>query len=257
MNIDNLQQILVKIKNQELSPEKALEKIKYLPYEDIDFAKIDHHRNILKGFPEVIFCEGKNPWQTAQIFQRLCQNNQQVLATRACPKTYEAVKNLCPNAIYHPLSRTIIKDEANKTSSLGNVLILSAGTSDLPIAEEAQITAKIMGNKVRLLSDLGVAGLHRLLAQVDNFNWANVIIVVAGMEGALPSVVAGLTDRPIIAVPTSIGYGSNFKGLSALLGMLNSCSFGISVVNIDNGFGAATMATSINKMLKNNLQFNF
>lgn len=222
-------------------------------YEELGFAKVDHHRHIRKGFPEVIYCEGKTPEQVAQIAQRIAQKGHNVLATRADKKAYLAVKKILPKAKYYETARIIevrgkLESRKPKADSR-SVAIVTAGTSDIPVAEEAAVTAEFLGLKVIKLFDVGVAGIHRLLHNLHKIEKARVLIVVAGMEGALPSVVGGLTDKPIIAVPTSVGYGSSFKGLAALLTMMNSCAPGVAVVNIDNGFGAAVMAYAIVKQL--------
>jgi len=215
-------------------------------YEDIGFAKIDHHRIKRKGFPETIYCEGKTPEQVAKIALRISKNGHDVLATRADKKAYLAVKKTIKNAEYHDVARIITASSKQKAvSSKQTIGIITAGTADLPVAEEAAVTAEFLGIKVERFFDVGVAGIHRLIKNLPKIKESRVVIVVAGMEGALPSVVGGLIDKPIIAVPTSIGYGSSFKGLAALLAMLNSCAPGIAVVNIDNGFGAAVMAYSI------------
>jgi NCAIR mutase (PurE)-related protein len=246
---DELRHLLEDVKNSRIDVEAALEKLKDLPYEDIGFAKLDHHRALRKGFPEVIFCQGKTVDQIARIFSALCAESRNILGTRAAPDAYEAVKQINPDAEYNHLARTIAVHRG-KLPKKGNVLVLSAGTADLPVAEEAAITAEIMGNEVRKVYDVGVAGLHRLLDKLELIHWADVIIVVAGMEGALASVVGGLAEQPVIAVPTSVGYGTSFGGLAALLSMLNSCASGISVVNIDNGFGAGAMANAITLMIE-------
>ena len=217
-------------------------------YEDLGFAKIDHHRIKRKGFPEVIYCEGKTPEQVAKIAQKIAQKKHPVLATRADKKIYLAVKKILPKADYYPEARIIINQAKGKRQKVkGIVGIVSAGTSDQKVAEEAAVTAEFLGLKVNRFYDVGVAGIHRLTKNINKINKNKVLIVVAGMEGALPSVVGGLVDKPVIAVPTSVGYGSNFKGLSALLTMMNSCAAGVAVVNIDNGFGAAVMAYTILK----------
>lgn len=215
-------------------------------YEDLGFAKIDHHRYLRKGFPEVIYCEGKTPQQIAEIAKRIAQNGQSVLATRADRKTYLAIKKILKKAKYFETAKAITYQKEPRRSVAGSlVAIITAGTADLPIAEEAAVTAEFLGNKVKRFYDVGVAGIHRLLKNLDQIRKAKVIIVVAGMEGALPSVVGGLVDKPVIAVPTSVGYGASFKGLAALLTMMNSCAPGVAVVNIDNGFGAGVMAHTI------------
>jgi len=247
---DELRQLLEDVKDNKVDVGDALTKLKNLPYEDLGFAVVDHHRALRKGFPEVIFCQGKTVDQIAQIFQKLCCGSRSILGTRAIPEAYEAVKKVYPDAEYNQLARTIVVRRGEESPKKGNILVMSAGTADLPVAEEAAITAEIMGNDVRRTYDVGVAGIHRLLDKLDMIRWAHVIIVVAGMEGALASVVGGLADQPIIAVPTSVGYGASFNGLSALLCMLNSCASGVSVVNIDNGFGAGAMANAITMMIE-------
>jgi NCAIR mutase (PurE)-related protein len=215
-------------------------------FEDLGFAKIDHHRKKRKGFPEVIYCEGKTPEQIAQIAKKIAGKKHSVLATRADRKAYLAVNKVLPKADYYPEARIIINQaKGRRQKAKGTVGIVSAGTSDQKVAEEAAVTAEFLGLKVNRFYDVGVAGIHRLIKNINKINKNKVLIVVAGMEGALPSVVGGLVDKPVIAVPTSVGYGSSFEGLSALLTMLNSCAPGVSVVNIDNGFGAAVMAFTI------------
>jgi len=222
-----------------------------MDYEDLGFAKIDHHRHLRKGFPEVIYCEGKTPAQIAQIAKRISQNGHDVLATRADRKAFRAIKKILKSAKYFELARIVTAQRkpsrSDRDSVAGSIALITAGTADLPVAEEAAGTAEFLGNKVERIYDVGVAGIHRLLKNMPKIQKAKVIIVVAGMEGALPSVIGGLIDKPIIAVPTSIGYGASFKGLSALLTMMNSCAPGVAVVNIDNGFGAAVMAHYILK----------
>lgn len=219
-------------------------------YEDLGFAKVDHHRIKRKGFPEVIYCQGKTPTQIAKIAQSIANKGHDVLATRADQKAFQAVKKVLKKAKYFEAARIIIVSSKLKVvSSKLIVSIITAGTADLPVAEEAAVTAKFLGLKVERINDVGVSGLHRLVKNIKKIKKAKVLIVVAGMEGALPSVVGGLVDQPIIAVPTSVGYGANFKGLSALLTMMNSCAPGVAVVNINNGFGAAVMAYTIIKQL--------
>ncbi|HMK65729.1 MAG TPA: nickel pincer cofactor biosynthesis protein LarB [Thermodesulfobacteriota bacterium] len=250
MNPERLKKLLNQVKVGKVSVDEAVNKMKHLPFEDIDFAQIDHHRSLRKGFPEVIFGEGKTAEQVMEIMGRMTRNKENLLVTRLDAEKAEAVQKKFPNAVYHPLSRvlTIIPKSIVKKSGGGLVLVISAGTSDIPVAEEAFLTAQIMGNQTEYLYDVGIAGLHRLIAKHEKVLSASVLIVVAGMEGALPSVVGGLVDRPVIAVPTSIGYGASFNGLAALLGMLNSCASGVAVVNIDNGFGAGYLATLINRV---------
>lgn len=249
MDIDYVSSLLKDFKAGGLSLDEALEKLKILPYEDLEFAKLDHHRLLRQGFAEVVFCQGKTVEQVLAIMDRLAEYNRSILATRATPQMYEAVKNALPDARYHELARLItIERQQPLVDQDRSILVMSAGTSDIPVAEEAAVTAEMMGNVVRRVYDVGVAGIHRLLDQRKLIEEANVLIVVAGMEGALASVVGGMASKPVIAVPTSIGYGANFGGLSALLSMLNSCAAGIGVVNIDNGFGAGRLASIINHM---------
>ncbi|QDR80344.1 Pyridinium-3,5-biscarboxylic acid mononucleotide synthase [Sporomusa termitida] len=249
MDINYVSSLLKEFKAGGLSLDEALEKLKILPYEDLEFAKLDHHRLLRQGFAEVVFCQGKTVAQVLAIMDRLAAYNRNILATRATPEMYEAVKNSMPDAKYHELARLIAIERQPPPADQDRViLVMSAGTSDIPVAEEAAVTAEMMGNVVRRVYDVGVAGIHRLLDQRKLIEDANVLIVVAGMEGALVSVVGGMAAKPVIAVPTSIGYGANFGGLSALLSMLNSCAAGIGVVNIDNGFGAGRLASIINHM---------
>lgn len=249
MNMGNMKSMLQAFREGEVSLEHVLGQMKSFSYEDIEYAKIDHHRAIRQGFPEVVFCQGKTVAQVAEIMKKLADQSPNVLGTRANAEMFAAVKEQVPEARYHEMARLIII-ERNKHSADPEryILVMSAGTSDMPVAEEAAVTAEIMGNKVVRVYDVGVAGIHRLFAHYETITKANVCIVVAGMEGALASVVGGLVVKPIIAVPTSIGYGANFQGLSALLSMLNSCAAGVAVVNIDNGFGAGRMASIINSM---------
>lgn len=248
MNEETIRLLLQKVKHQELSIEEGIERLKILPFEDLGFAKVDYHRNLRQGFAEVIYCAGKTTDQIVAIAEKLSKlGGGNILATRATPEVYEAVLEQLPDAEYHALARTIMVRRGEQEER-GNILILSAGTSDLPVAEEAAITAEMMGNHVERVYDTGVAGIHRLLSQAEKLRYAQVIIVVAGMEGALASVVGGLVDKPVIAVPTSVGYGASFGGLAALLAMLNSCASGVSVVNIDNGFGAGYQASLINHL---------
>jgi hypothetical protein len=250
MDQHKLKELLNYIAQGKITVEEAFEKLRTLPYEDLGFAKIDCHRSIRCGFPEVIFCEGKKPEQVAQIFNELASVHQTVLGTRANEQAYLAVQKICPNVSYFANARCLVYGMPEKPIFEGKVLVVSAGTADLPVAEEAAVCALAMGNPVEKLYDVGVAGIHRLLENQYLLSQAAVIIVVAGMEGALASVVGGLTSRPVIAVPTSVGYGASFGGLAALLAMLNSCASGVGVVNIDNGFGAAALATAINRLLK-------
>jgi len=218
-------------------------------FDELGFAKIDNHRAERRGFPEAIFCEGKTPDQVAQIVQKMNEGKSNILATRADAETFEAVKKLTPEAEYHELPRLIVVRKEEITPDPDRyILVMSAGTSDIPIAEEAALTAELMGHRVERVFDVGVAGIHRLFAQQEKIREANVLVVAAGMEGALASVVGGLVSKPVIALPTSIGYGASFGGVAALLGMLNSCAAGVAVVNIDNGFGAGRLAGMMNSM---------
>ncbi|NLP44813.1 MAG: nickel pincer cofactor biosynthesis protein LarB [Peptococcaceae bacterium] len=243
-----LKNILYKIQNNEISIEDAVKEIDKMYYYNLEYAVLDTNRQFRKGFPEVVFCQGKQKDHILSILRKLIElSDNNILATRANSDIYKTVVQEIPDAEFNPIANTIIIRK-RKPMGIGNILVISAGTADLPVAEEAAVTAEIMGNNVSKLYDMGVAGLHRLLAQSKKLLEANVIIAVAGMDGALPSVVAGLVSNPVIAVPTSIGYGANFSGLSALLTMLNSCSPGIGVVNIDNGFGAGYLASTINHL---------
>jgi pyridinium-3,5-biscarboxylic acid mononucleotide synthase len=226
----------------------ALQKLRHLPFEDLGFAKLDHHRTLRTGMPEVIFASGKTTAQVATIFERMAKAGGNVLATRASREAYEAVKIAEPRAVYHEMARAITLKQAEPVPGKGTVAVVCAGTSDLPVAEEAALTAELMGNTVELIADVGVAGIHRLLAQQNSLKSARVLIVCAGMEGALPTVVGGLVNAPVLAVPTSVGYGASFGGVAALLGMLNTCAPNVCVVNIDNGFGAGCIASLINHL---------
>ena len=244
----NPKDILEKYKNGEITLTEALEHIPDRGIEEMGFATIDTDRQKRTGLPEVIYASGKTAEQVSQIAERMYQNGIDVLATRATPEMFEAVKRRIPDARYNALAKTIIYKQENEAKAKGYIVVVAAGTSDLPVAEEAVETAQFLGNRVEKVYDVGVAGIHRLFHRLELISNARVIIVVAGMEGALASVVGGLVDKPVIGVPTSIGYGANFQGLSALLSMLNSCASGVSVVNIDNGFGAACQASLINKL---------
>ncbi|WP_378956308.1 nickel pincer cofactor biosynthesis protein LarB [Pelosinus sp. sgz500959] len=248
MNKVDIRKLLQQVKNNEIEVEAVLEIIEDLPYKELGFATIDNHREIRVGYPEVIYCEGKTVEQVKSIIEFMLTKDNNILATRANEKMYEAVKMICAEAKYNPLGRTITIRKREEEFTDSYIAIVSAGTSDLPVVEEAAETAMILGNRVEKIVDVGVAGIHRLFAKMNIIRGAKVVIVVAGMEGALASVMGGLVDKPIIAVPTSVGYGANFGGLSALLSMLNSCASGVSVVNIDNGFGAAYNASIINKL---------
>jgi pyridinium-3,5-biscarboxylic acid mononucleotide synthase len=243
-----LRKLLEEVHAGRLAPDEALTRLRHLPFEDLGFAKIDHHRAVRVGMPEVIYCVGKSPEQVAEIFARMAERGSNVLATRADATKFEAVKKCVPEAAFHELSGCIVLRRDQKKRGRGLIAVVCAGTSDLPVAEEAAVTADLMGNEVEQICDVGVAGLHRLLAHRDVLTLACVLIVCAGMEGALPSVVAGLVAAPVICVPTSVGYGASYGGLAALLGMLNSCSSNTAVVNIDNGFGAGYLASLINQV---------
>jgi NCAIR mutase (PurE)-related protein len=251
MKSDELLKLLQAVESGKLLSEAALERMKHLPFEDIGFAKVDHHRALRQGYAEVIFGKGKTPAQVAQIVRAMVSkkaSNHNVLVTRADAKMFAAVKRVSRVAKFHTLSGVITIERSTEISGKGTILVVSAGTSDIPVAEEAVLTARMMGNRVEQLFDVGVAGIHRLLEHRTNLTEARVIICVAGMEGALPSVVGGLVGIPVIAVPTSTGYGASFGGVAALLGMLNSCASNVTVVNIDNGFGAACVASCINRL---------
>lgn len=251
-----IEDILKSVQSGRLSVEQGLNDLAQLPYENIGgFARIDHHRKIRRGVPEVIFGEGKTAEQLAEIFNHMAERSDQVLATRVVENIYTALDGKLPDdTIYHQPSKLLYLDRNPHRKRLDGMIVMAAGTSDIPVAEEAAITAELMGHTVIRIYDVGVAGLHRLLDQLEVLRRANVIVVVAGMEGALPSVVAGLVQAPLVAVPTSIGYGANFKGLSALLTMLNSCSNGVAVVNIDNGFGAGSLGAMINQLAYKNFE---
>jgi pyridinium-3,5-biscarboxylic acid mononucleotide synthase len=248
MDAASLRKLLEQIKDGKLSPDEAVVRLRHMPFEDLGFAKIDHHRRLRAGMPEVIFSEGKTPSQVAKIFKSMAAQGGNVLATRATRDHFRAVKKAARNARYHELARAVTLQQDRAIYGKGTVVVISAGTSDIPVAEEALVTAGIMGNHVTHLYDVGVAGIHRLLLNQAVLADARVIIVCAGMEGALPSVVGGLVRVPVVAVPTSVGYGASFNGLAALLGMLNSCASNVSVVNIDNGFGAGYVASMINRL---------
>jgi len=247
MNAQTLRKLFDQVKRKRLSPDDAVERLRHLPFEDLGFAKLDHHRTLRQGMPEVILAQGKTPRQVADIFTRLAAQGGNVLATRATEEQYAVVAAATPRAEYRPLPRAIVLKRDRKKYGKGVIVVVSAGTSDIPVAEEAVVTAELMGNNVQHIYDVGVAGIHRLLAHREALAKARVIVVCAGMEGALPSVVGGLVGVPVIAVPTSVGYGAAFEGLAALLGMMNSCASNVSVVNIDNGFGAGYVASLINR----------
>jgi NCAIR mutase (PurE)-related protein len=245
---DEIKKMLDQLQAGKITSEEALEKLSDLPFKDLGHTKIDNHRELRTGYPEVVFCEGKTPEQVCSIMEYMASQKVNILGTRASVEVWNAVREKLPAAEYNELGRTITLKQVGTEPTDTCIAVLTAGTSDLPVAEEAAVTADIFGNRVKRFFDVGVAGIHRLYSSMDEIRQAKVIIVIAGMEGALPSIVGGMVDKPIIAVPTSIGYGASFNGLAALLGMLTSCASGVSVVNIDNGFGAAYMASMINKL---------
>ena len=249
MNEDGIRELLECIRKGEVTVDNALEKLKNLPFEDIGFACIDHHRGLRRGLSEVIFGEGKEADDIIAIMEKMVKQDENVLVTRLSPDKAQNVLKKYPESIYNQRAKVLtLSPKPRKSSGKGTILIISAGTSDIPVAEEAAITARFMGNEVETIYDIGVSGLHRVLAHNESLSKASVIVVVAGMEGALPSVVGGLVDKPVIAVPTSVGYGASFDGITALLCMLNSCASGVTVVNIDNGFGAGYAASVINRI---------
>ena len=252
MNRQQLRHLLEDVRSGVLTPEAAQDRVlqflRQQPYEDLGFARVDHHRATRQGFPEVVFGQGKTPAQIAAIAERIAAAGHSLLVTRTTPDAYESVRQTLPASVFHEAARCISLRQGDVAPGQGTILVAAAGTADLPVAEEAALTAEVMGNTVDRLYDVGVAGLHRLLSEHSRLCRARVIVVAAGMEGALPSVVAGLVDVPVVAIPTSVGYGASFGGLTALLAMLNSCAIGVSVVNIDNGFGAAAIASSINHL---------
>lgn len=248
MDERELKQLLGAVQDGRLDIKDAMAVLRRLPFDDLGFARVDTHRALRSGFAEVVFCPGKRTEQVVEIMRRLGEGGGPALATRASAEVYEAVRAALPGAVYHQAARVIVYQPNPAQPRGGIIMVISAGTADEPVAEEAAVTAEVMGNRVERLYDVGVAGLHRLLAEIERIQRAQVLIVVAGMEGALPSVVGGLVRRPVIAVPTSVGYGASFGGIAALLGMLNSCAAGVTVVNIDNGFGAGYAASMINSL---------
>ena len=248
MNTESIRKLFEQVRKGTLTPDEAVDRLRHLPFEDLGFAKVDHHRALRAGIPEVILGEGKPPAYLAAIFARLAKHGGNVLATRCNGEQYASVRKKIRTAKFHERARAIYLHRDHKEYGKGRIVVVSAGTSDIPVADEAFLTAGLMGNKVDHFYDVGVAGIHRLLANREALTKARVVIVCAGMEGALPSVVGGLIGVPVIAVPTSVGYGASFKGLAALLGMLNSCASNVSVVNIDNGFGAGYVASLINRL---------
>jgi hypothetical protein len=248
MTRNEIKNLLTEIKNGSKSVEDALEVLQNFTYTDLGFAKIDHHREMRTGYPEIVYCAGKTAEQVAGIFSVMSAKENNVLGTRADEKVFESVKAIIPDAVYYPVARIVSVQRKKTESPSTKIAVITAGTSDMPVAEEAAVTAELLGNKVVRIYDAGVAGIHRLVDKLPEIKTCRVIIVIAGMEGALASVVGGLVDKPVIAVPTSVGYGANFGGISALLAMLTSCSSGVTVVNIDNGFGAGFSASMINQM---------
>ncbi len=245
MDPRSLEDLLTKVKQGSVSPEEAASRLATLPYEDLGFAKVDHHRALRRGFPETVFGEGKTPEQVVAIVERITARGQRVLVTRTTCEVHGKVAKVRPEARFHEAARCITVPSGPPATLPGRIAVCAAGTSDVPVAEEAAVTADFHGATVERIYDVGVSGLHRLLDRAETIRQADVVVVVAGMEGALPSVVAGLVDTPVVAVPTSVGYGASFHGLAALLAMLNSCASGVGVVNIDNGFGAAHLACLI------------
>ena len=243
-----LTELMNQVAAGEKKPEDAVEILKELPFEDLGFANVDHHRSLRTGYPEAVFCQGKTAPQIAAIMKELSVRNKNIIGTRATKGDYEEVRKVLPEAEYYEAARMIVVMRDPLPHQEGYIAVVTAGTADIPVAEEAAITAQALGNKVDRIYDVGVAGIHRLFAKLDQIRKANVVIVVAGMEGALASVIGGLVERPVIAVPTSIGYGANLGGIAALLSMLNSCANGVGIVNIDNGFGAAYLASNINRI---------
>src|SRR5690348_5452556 len=248
MSPEEITVMLQQVRSRKLTVEAAVDRLRNLPFEDIGYARIDHHRSLRQGFPEVIFARGKSPDHVVGIVQGMLRNRHNILITRGNAELYELIKPLDKRTQFHVLSGSISIQRDRKIRGRGKILVVSAGTSDIPVAEEAQVTAEVMGNRVEFIYDVGVANIHRILSESKQLRSARIIIVVAGMEGALPSVVAGMVSVPVIAVPTSIGYGASFRGVAALLGMLNSCASNIATVNIDNGFGAGYMASVINRL---------
>jgi hypothetical protein len=248
MTVKELEQLLKEVKNGKKSVNDALDSLKYFPYTDIGFARIDHHREIRTGCPEIIYCEGKTVVQVKEIFRVMSKHENNIFGTRASEKMFKAVKSILPDTRFFKEARIISLRKKDPEMPDTTIAVITAGTSDIPVAEEAAVTAELLGNKVVRIYDAGVAGIHRLVDKLPEIRSCRVVIVIAGMEGALASVVGGLVDKPVIAVPTSIGYGANFGGVSALLAMLTSCSSGVTVVNIDNGFGAGFSASMINRM---------
>jgi len=248
MNAKEVEKLLNEVKSGETSVDKALEILRNFPYTDLGFARIDHHRELRTGYPEIIYCAGKSAEQVREIFRIMSEKESNIIGTRANQEMYDVVKSISPDAVYYKMARIISLQKKKASTPESKIAIITAGTSDMPVAEEAAVTAELLGNEVVRIYDAGVAGIHRLVDKLPEIRKCRVIIVIAGMEGALASVVGGLVDKPVIAVPTSVGYGANFGGISALLAMLTSCSTGVTVVNIDNGFGAGYAASMINRI---------
>ncbi|MGM0666560.1 MAG: nickel pincer cofactor biosynthesis protein LarB [Bacteroidota bacterium] len=248
MNREKLKEILKDLSEGRTDIDEALEQLKYFPFSDLGFARIDHHREIRTGFPEIVFCEGKTNAQVRDIFRHISETGQNAIGTRASEEKFRAVHSIAPEAQWHEEARIISIMKGKLDQAESPIAVITAGTSDIPVAEEAAVTCELLGNSVVRIYDAGVAGIHRLLDKLPDIKACRVVIVIAGMEGALASVVGGLVDKPVIAVPTSVGYGANFRGVSALLAMLTSCASGVSVVNIDNGFGAGFNACMINRL---------
>ncbi|GAB6099967.1 nickel pincer cofactor biosynthesis protein LarB [Halanaerocella petrolearia] len=250
MKNSEIKQLLKEVQSGNVEVDQAMDQLKDLPFSDLGYAKVDHHRSLRNGYPEVIYCEGKSIEEIKGIVTNMLERGNNILATRAEEEVYHALQNLTDGIEYHERSNIIViqQEEVGETES--EILVVTGGTSDIPVAQEAAITADMLGNTVKTLYDVGVAGIHRLLGNQDKLKEANIIIVVAGMEGALASVVSGLVDKPVIAVPTSVGYGAHFDGVASLLSMLNSCASGLGVVNIDNGFGAGYLASTINRQIE-------
>ena len=248
MDANHLKKMLEDVRDGSLDVDRALHELRKLPFEDIGFAKVDHHRNIRKGYPEVIYSAGKTPDQIKAIVVKLLALNNNIMATRASRDVYACIREVTDDVVYYETARIVVVKKRDVEKSKKVIAVMTAGTSDIPVAEEAAVTAEVMGNTVDRIYDVGVAGINRLFSFGERILQANVLIVVAGMEGALASVVGGMVDKPVVAVPTSVGYGASFGGLSALLTMLNSCASGVGVVNIDNGFGAGYLASAINRL---------
>lgn len=247
MNEDSIRKLLDEVRGGEVTVDDAIAELRSLPFEELPFARVDHHRSLRCGFPEVIFCQGKIPADITDIARAILNRSDYLLATRAGPEAFEAIHEVCPEATYHERARCVTVKRTAPPAHDGQVMVICAGTADVPVAEEARITADMMGHSVETLYDAGVAGIHRLLSERERILRADAIVVVAGMEGALASVVGGLTDTPVVAVPTSVGYGANLGGIAPLLTMLNSCAAGVTVVNIDNGFGGGYAASLITR----------